>query len=170
MSDHNLHSLVKPKRAFTTLLFLLVLIAIDQYTKFLAVGRLKGGEPFILLPGILELRYVENTGAAFGILKGGSALFFVIALAVSVFLFYLILRAPESRRYDPLRLDFCFIIAGALGNLIDRARLSYVVDFIYFRLIDFPVFNVADIYITCACIALMLLLMFYYDDSELKLI
>ena len=147
-----------------------VLIALDQFTKALAVKELYGREPFVLLSGILELRYVENTGAAFGILKGGSLLFFVIAALVSLVLFYLLMKLPEGRRYMPLKLTFIFIISGALGNLIDRVRLSYVVDFIYFRLIDFPVFNVADIYITCSCAALVLLLIFYYKDDELKLL
>ena len=75
------------KRAFSVILSLAILIAIDQYAKAMAVSRLKDGGPFSLLPGILELRYVENTGAAFGILQGRSGIFFVIAIVVSAVLF-----------------------------------------------------------------------------------
>jgi signal peptidase II len=66
----------------------------------------------------------------------------------------------------PMRVCLCFIAAGAVGNFIDRLLFSYVRDFIYFRLIDFPVFNVADIYITCATAILMLLALFYYKEDD----
>ena len=156
------------KRAFSVILSLAILIAIDQYAKAMAVSRLKDGGPFSLLPGILELRYVENTGAAFGILQGRSGIFFVIAIVVSAVLFYGIMKLPHKRRYLPLGISMIFIIAGALGNLIDRIRLGFVVDFIYFRLIDFPVFNIADIYITCSCFMLAFLLIFYYKEGEFQ--
>ena len=170
MSETGCTSGLIVKRAISIVAAVTLLLCFDQWTKALAVERLKAGGPFILIPGVLELRYVENTGAAFGMLKGRSELFFIIAAAVSLFLFYAYLRLPRERRFRPLSACFIFIIAGALGNLIDRLRLSYVVDFIYFRLIDFPVFNVADIYISCACFALALLVVFYYKDTDLKLI
>ena len=154
------------KRAFSILVLVLVLAAFDQFTKALCLEHLKGEEPFVLLPGILELRYVENTGAAFCILKGRTWLFYILAPVVSALLIYAAMRLPDDRRYRPLILDLSFIAAGAIGNLIDRVRFSYVVDFIYFRLIDFPVFNVADIYITCACVLLAFLMLFYYKDSD----
>lgn len=154
------------KRAFSILVLVLVLAAFDQFTKALCLEHLKGEEPFVLLPGILELRYVENTGAAFGILKGRTWFFYILAPVVSALLIYAAMRLPDDRRYRPLILDLSFIAAGAIGNLIDRVRFSYVVDFIYFRLIDFPVFNVADIYITCACVLLAFRMLFYYKDSD----
>jgi len=76
------------------------------------------------------------------------------------------LKLPETSRFTPLRLCFLLIIAGAMGNWIDRLRQGYVVDFIYFKPIDFPVFNVADIYVTCAAFGLILLLLFYYTEEE----
>ena len=170
MSDTGLTSGLILKRAISIIAAVTLLICLDQLTKAMAVRSLKFGEPFILISGVLELRYVENTGAAFGMLQGRSELFFIIALAVSALLFYAYIRLPKGKRYRPLSLCFIFIIAGALGNLIDRIRLSYVVDFIYFRLIDFPVFNVADIYISCACFALALLLIFYYREDDLRLL
>ena len=67
----------------------------------------------------------------------------------------------------PLRAVALFIASGAVGNMIDRVALGYVVDFFYFELIDFPIFNVADIYVTCATIILAILILFYYKDEEL---
>ncbi len=156
------------RKAFPIILSLVLLIALDQWTKALAVAWLKDGEPFVLLPGIFELRYVENTGAAFGILKGRSGVFFVMATVACIALSYALMRLPSGRRMLPLRACFVCIMAGAIGNLIDRLRLGYVVDFLYFRLIDFPVFNVADIYITCSCVILAFLFIFYYKDGDLR--
>ena len=73
-----------------------------------------------------------------------------------------------SRHYMPLRVCAVLIVSGALGNFIDRVRLDYVVDFLYFKLIDFPIFNVADIYVTVTTIFLFLLLCFYYKEEELE--
>ena len=92
--------------------------------------------------------------------------FVVITLAALCVITYFLLHIPSQKRYLPLRICLCFIAAGAIGNFIDRLRLSYVRDFIYFSLIDFPVFNVADIYITCATILLVLLMLFYYRDED----
>lgn len=157
------------KRLSFSVLSVALLVGFDQWTKLLAVNGLKSKEPFVIFSGILELLYVENRGAAFGILKGKQWLFFAIAAFVCVALIRLILRLPNKRRYLPLGACYVFIIAGALGNLIDRMRQGFVVDFIYFMPIDFPVFNVADIYITCACAALVALIFFYYKDDETSL-
>ena len=73
---------------------------------------------------------------------------------------------PVSRRMLPLRLITVALAAGAIGNMIDRIVHHYVVDFIYFCLIDFPIFNVADIYVTCSCVLALILIFFYYEDEE----
>lgn len=156
------------KRAALVLLVVALLLAFDQWTKGLAVSYLENQNAKVLIPNVLELVFVRNFGAAFGILKGAQSFFFVIAGAVSAVLFVLLLRMPYGKRYLPLSACFTFIIAGALGNLIDRVQHTYVVDFIYFVPIDFPVFNVADIYITCSAAALIFLLLFYYKDDELN--
>ena len=134
-----------------------VLIIIDQITKRIAVNVLADGLRIPLINGVLEFTFVQNRGAAFGIMQN--------ALPFFVFTYFL-LHIPSQKRYLPLRICLCFIAAGAIGNFIDRLRLSYVRDFIYFSLIDFPVFNVADIYITCATILLVLLMLFYYRDED----
>ena len=143
-----------------------VLIIIDQITKRIAVNVLADGLRIPLINGVLEFTFVQNRGAAFGIMQNALPFFVVITLAALCVITYFLLHIPSQKRYLPLRICLCFIAAGAIGNFIDRLRLSYVRDFIYFRLIDFPVFNVADIYITCATILLVLLMLFYYRDED----
>ena len=76
-------------------------------------------------------------------------------------------RIPYTKKYMPLRICSILLIAGAVGNLIDRVRLNYVIDFFYFKLIDFPIFNVADCYVVVACIIFAFLILFYYkEDSD----
>ena len=143
-----------------------VLIIIDQITKRIAGNVLADGLRIPLINGVLEFTFVQNRGAAFGIMQNALPFFVVITLAALCVITYFLLHIPSQKRYLPLRICLCFIAAGAIGNFIDRLRLSYVRDFIYFSLIDFPVFNVADIYITCATILLVLLMLFYYRDED----
>ena len=143
-----------------------VLIIIDQITKRIAVNVLADGLRIPLINGVLEFTFVQNRGAAFGIMQNALPFFVFITLAALCVITYFLLHIPSQKRYLPLRICLCFIAAGAIGNFIDRLRLSYVRDFIYFSLIDFPVFNVADIYITCATILLVLLMLFYYRDED----
>jgi signal peptidase II len=155
-----------PGRLIFCLLVTAALIVIDQITKVIAVDALASGKSIPLIKGVLEFSYVENHGAAFGILQNALPFFVVITLAALAVIFYILVRVPEDRHFLPIRLCLCFIAAGAVGNFIDRLLLSYVRDFIYFCLIDFPVFNVADIYITCGTAILILLMLLYYRDEE----
>ena len=134
----------------------------DQFTKYLAVTRLKNQEPFVLIEGVFEFRYLENRGAAFGMLQDMQYVLAAGALIVCGVIVFLYFRMPVRRRYIPLRICAVFLCAGAIGNMIDRIRLHYVIDFLYFRLIDFPIFNVADCCVVVSCIAFALLLLFYY--------
>jgi signal peptidase II len=83
---------------------------------------------------------------------------------------YIVNRIPEDKKYRPLYLVSVLIFAGAIGNFIDRLKQQYVVDFIYFSPIDFPVFNVADIYVTCGCALMIVLFLFYYKDDDFSFI
>ncbi|MCD8121572.1 MAG: signal peptidase II [Clostridiales bacterium] len=154
------------------ILLSLVLILLDQYTKTLAVLCLKGQEPIVIVRDVFELLYSENRGAAFGIMQGQQTLFAVIGLVVFVFAGYVMLRLPgwSVKRYIPLKICVIMVTAGALGNMVDRLSVGYVVDFLYFVLIDFPIFNVADIYVTTAAAALIFLICFYYRDEELEML
>ena len=111
------------------LLFILAGVLLDQWTKSLAVLYLKGQEAFVLIPGVLELRYLENRGAAFGILQGGKTIFLIITPIVLLAAAYVLIRMPDGGKYRILHILLDSIIIGAVGNMIDRIRLDYVVDF-----------------------------------------
>lgn len=142
-------------------------VAADQLTKELAYKNLKlSGKGFVtLIPGVLELRYLENRGAAFGMLQNRLPLFILFAAVVSLAAVICYIRVPD-RRYLPLRVCMAGLTAGAVGNLIDRVLRGYVIDFIYISLIHFPIFNVADICVSLSAGLLMILMLFVYRDDE----
>ena len=128
-------------------------------------------EDIILIPGVLQLHYLENSGAAFSILTGRLFVFYILTPLLCLLILWFFLRIPaDNSRFIWLQLICILLFSGAIGNFIDRIRLHYVIDFIYFSLIDFPVFNVADIYVTVAAFALVIFILFYYKEDELSLI
>ena len=136
-------------------------------TKYFAVAYLKNNHAKVLIDGVFELQYLENRGMAFGILQNKQFLFVVGALVICGAILLIYGRIPYTKKYMPLRICSILLIAGAVGNLIDRVRLNYVIDFFYFKLIDFPIFNVADCYVVVACIIFAFLILFYYkEDSD----
>lgn len=149
------------------ILAVLLFTALDQITKYFAAMNLKEG-PFVLWDGVFELHYLENRGAAFGILQGQKWLIVVMGIIILAVICYFYLKMPYEKRYLPLRIISVFIIAGAFGNMIDRILYNYVIDFFYFKLINFPVFNVADIYVTLSAVFLFILFLFYYKEDELS--
>ena len=157
----------KWKYAVFALISFLILIVFDQWTKSLAVAYLMDKDPFIIIKNVFQLRYLENRGAAFGMMQGQQTFFLITGVIAVVILAYIYFKLPWTKRFVPLRAVALLIASGAVGNMIDRVTLGYVVDFFYFELIDFPIFNVADIYVTCATIVLALLILFYYKDEEL---
>lgn len=156
----------KIKRYLIGIISVLLLVVFDQYTKYLAVIKLKDKDPFILIDGVLQFNYLENTGAAWGILSGKKILFVIVTSLILIFLIYFFVKMPLEKKYNPLKLLTIILIAGAIGNLIDRIRLNYVVDFIYFNLINFPIFNIADCYVTVSVILLIILYSFKYNDND----
>ena len=157
------------KQILTALVSIMVLVGLDQVSKILAVAYLKDKDPFVILDGIFELRYLENHGAAFGILQNQQIFFYILTVVVILGLIWLYMfRIPMGKKYLPLNLVDVALIAGACGNLIDRVQQSYVVDFFYFKLIDFPIFNVADCYVTCSCVLLFALILFFYKEEDLQ--
>lgn len=155
---------------FLDLLGMCALVALDQYTKYLAVIHLKDKPAYIIINGVLELNYLENKGAAFGMLQNQKAFFIFVAVVVLSVIGYVLLKTPDNKKYRILHILLSLIAAGAIGNMIDRIRLNYVVDFIYFVLINFPIFNVADIYVTVSTAALVILLLFVYKENDLSFI
>ena len=140
-------------------LFVLAIVAADQITKYLVVANipLYGDVPF--LPGVLGLTYVQNTGAAFSAFQGMQWLFAVIFLLFTAGVLWEYFKKPMGCSAFE-RWCIAAIYGGGLGNMIDRLRLGYVVDMLETQFMDFPVFNVADCFITCGCIALIAHLFF----------
>ncbi len=151
-------------------------IVLDQVTKYLAVTHLKGADPTVLIDGVLQLEYLENRGAAFGLFQNMQWIFMIFSLLIAALVIFVYWRIPVGKRpagkrsFLPLRICAVLLLAGAIGNCIDRIRLGYVVDFIYFKLIDFPIFNVADMFVTVSVAFLIILLLFYYKEEDLNLL
>lgn len=139
---------------FYYLLFIGAVVGLDQFTKWLTVARipLEADVPF--LPGLLQLTYVQNPGAAFSTFEGQQWLFSLIFVVLTGFLLYEYFKKPMHFTHFE-RFCIAAIYGGGLGNMIDRQRQGYVVDMIETTFMDFPVFNVADCLICCGCVLLM---------------
>lgn len=157
------------KKGLIGLICSIILIVIDQVAKAAAVTHLKGQEAFVLWDGVFELRYLENHGAAFGMLQNQRTFFIIGTIILLIILAYLYLkRIPDERRYQWLNVIIVLYVAGAIGNFIDRLLNEYVVDFFYFVLIDFPIFNIADIYVVVSTALLLVLGFFYYKEEDFE--
>ena len=144
-------------------LFAAFIVAADQFTKYLTVANIPLYTDVPFLPGLLQLTYVQNTGAAFSSFEGQQWLFALIFLVFTGLIVY------EYRKNTMGFTTFerwCIaaIYGGGLGNMIDRVRMGYVVDMIETTFMEFPVFNVADCFITCGCILLMAHLILFNKD------
>ena len=145
------------KRNLTGCVAAVLLILFDQFTKMLAVAHLKNQPSNVLIDGVFELRYLENRGSAFGMMQNKLLI---------LYLFFK--KLPATRHFFWLNAVAVLFFAGAIGNFIDRVRQGYVVDFFYFSLINFPIFNVADIYVTAAAFLLIFLCLFYYKEEDFE--
>lgn len=156
---------IRIRRALFWVSGVLILTVLDQLTKVLAREKL-AGHPVALIPGVFELYYTENPDSGMGILKGENFLILFVLIAIASLIASLVidLRLPEGKRYYPMRFCLVLLPAGALGNMIDRVSKKSVTDFFYFSLIDFPIFNVADIYITVSVALLLVLILFVYKE------
>ena len=144
-------------------IFVGAVVLADQFTKALVVANIPLGGHVAFLPGFLDFTYVRNTGAAFSSFEGMHWLFALIfrVFTLGIFYEYFRKRMPFSN-FE--RWMIAAIYAGGLGNMIDRLRLGYVVDMIETQFMEFPVFNVADCFITCGCIALFVSLGFFNKE------
>lgn len=155
-------------RLGTCILSVLFLIFLDQGTKYLSVTYLSRKDRMVLIKGVLELRYLENRGMAFGMFEGKIPVFVVLCIVFFCVFIYFYRKVPKINYYLPLVLTAFLMLAGAVGNFIDRVWRGFVVDFIYFSLIDFPIFNVADIYVVVSGILLVYLVCFRYKDEDFR--
>ncbi len=135
-------------------LFAAGIVAADQFTKYLTVASIALGEKIPFLPGLIRFTYVRNYGAAFSSFQGQQWLFALIFAVFTVLMLWeYYKKSMPFSKFE--RWCIAAIYGGGLGNMIDRVRLGYVVDMIETEFMEFPVFNVADCFITCGCIALM---------------
>ena len=138
-----------------TVIICVAVIILDQVSKYFADTMIAGGSTVPLIPGVLELANVHNAGVAWGMLQGGRWIFIVLTVVVSAILvYYLFFRKDQLGTLA--RGSLSLILAGAVGNLIDRACLGYVRDMIYVSAIHFPVFNIADSAVTVGAVLLLI--------------
>jgi signal peptidase II len=135
---------------------IILAVFLDQLTKYLTVLYVQPVKTIPIIEDVLHLTYVENTGAAFGMLKNARWVFMVASTVMIIVLLVYMFGIPPKKRHWAENLCLALIIAGGIGNMIDRVALGYVVDMIDFRLINFAVFNVADSFV-CVGAGLMLL-------------
>ncbi len=141
-------------------LFALGIVGLDQWTKYLVLENIPLFGNVKAIPGLFHLTYVRNTGAAFSAFEGAQWLFAVIFLVLTAAIFYEYFKSPlPFTKFE--RWMIAAIYGGGIGNMIDRVRFGYVVDMIEVDFMKFAVFNVADCFITCGCIAMVVSLIFF---------
>ena len=144
-------------------LFAGVIVAADQISKLWVLEAIPLYTRVPVIDGLFHLTYVQNTGAAFSAFEGAQWLFALIFLFLTVCILW---EFPKKKLPFSTLERWCIaaIYGGGLGNMIDRLRLGYVVDMIEVEFIQFPVFNVADCFITCGCILMMISLVFFNKE------
>lgn len=144
----------------------ILLIYLDQITKNYASLYFKT-DKLVVINNILEFTYHENRGAAFGIMQNQHIIFYILTIIIMLLIIYYINKLELSKKNFPIFICLILIISGAIGNFINRLINKYVIDFIYFKPIDFPVFNLADTYITIAVFLFLFLSIFIYKDKDI---
>lgn len=145
-----------------------LLVFIDQLSKQAALKFLRDSD-ITLIPGVLELHYLENKGAAWGILQDKTWLLLAVTAAVLFVIVYVFYRISYGEKFRFLRFCIILLAAGALGNFIDRIMNHYVIDFIYFSLINFPVFNFADCFVCISAALILYCILFKYKDADFNI-
>ncbi len=146
------------KKHISCSVMILLIIAFDQITKYFASLNLKNADAVGFIPGLVQFRYAENTGMAFSMLSGARWVFILVTVIACVLVLYYLF----SDRCKSLWLYWSLgvIVSGGIGNLIDRIKFGYVVDFIEPTFVDFAVFNIADCAVTCGAVSLIAYLVY----------
>ncbi|KAF5077281.1 Lipoprotein signal peptidase [anaerobic digester metagenome] len=145
-----------------------ILIGLDQATKYLALTNLKPIGSMVFIKGFLDFTFVENRGVAFGMFSGQRWFILLLTVVITVALLYYYNKLPKTKEYQMVRMVMILIFSGAIGNMIDRVYHGYVVDFFEFSFFRFPVFNVADIYVVVGVCILAFLILFVIKEPEEK--
>jgi len=152
---------------FIPMILIALLTAIDQFTKYIVTSSFELHESKKVIDGVFSFTYIQNRGMAWGMFQNKIPVFVIFTCIVIIFAFRILYNVVDNKRYRWAKYVLILLVAGAIGNFIDRVKLGYVVDFLNFELIDFPVFNVADVYIVISMISAILLLIFVYSNEEL---
>ena len=146
----------------------IILIIADQASKYAALTHLKPVETIPIIQNIFSFTFVENRGAAFGMFQGARIGFLVVTPLILAAIVYYFIKLPYGRVYSFVRAALILVAAGAVGNFIDRLFRGYVIDFLHATFINFPVFNLADIFVVAGTGLLAVLIIFYIrDDPEI---
>ena len=166
----------KTKTWLKIALFIVFFVFLDQISKYWATASLKGKNSFVLIPNILSFTYLNggNDGAAWGLLSGKKIIFIIFTI-IAVILICKFISNVITLNFNSslnkskalfMQYSMALLIAGAIGNLIDRIVYGTVTDFICFDFIKFPIFNVADCYVTCSCVVLAIICIFKLSEDE----
>lgn len=143
---------------------IIMIIILDQVAKYYAVLKLKPIDTYPLIQDVFHLTYRQNDGAAFSMLSEKQTFLIIVTSVVIIGMFIYLMKVYTRPNYRVLSIAFTMVIGGAIGNLIDRVRLNYVVDFFDFNLINFAIFNTADVFIVCGAILLSYAILFTNID------
>lgn len=146
----------------------LILVGIDQYSKYYIVHSMKLHDSIPVVKDVFEIHYIHNPGAAWGMFENQQLFFYICTIVVCIFGVLCYLKCLKLCKYQDLRVLLVIALSGAIGNFIDRIRFQYVIDFLYFKLIDFPVFNIADCYVTVSFFFMIILLLFKYKEEDIE--
>ena len=154
--------------------FMFFLVVVDQVSKYLANTHLKGKNELVIINKVLNFYYLDggNRGAAWGMFSGKIVMFIIFTIiaifVISIFMknIYGLIVETDRNLFRGLNVCMALLMSGAIGNLIDRVVHNYVIDFIYIKFIDFPIFNVADCYVTVSCALIIILCLFKVREEE----
>lgn len=158
--------IMKSRKIILPIIIIAILALADQIIKFIVVKNIDLYDNIPIIEGVFEITYIRNTGSAWGILAGKTTFLLIMTLIVFLVSGYVYNNIIDIPKYKPMRICLVILIGGAVGNMIDRIRLGYVIDYLYFKLIDFPVFNLADIFVTISLLGILILIIFKYNNSD----
>lgn len=150
------------------ILSFLFLVFIDQLVKYLIDKKMELNSSIVLWKDVFEIHYIHNSGAAWGLLEDKLVLFYICTGIVFIIGVSIYIKCVQKNKFKDIRILIVLILSGAIGNFIDRIRFHYVIDFLYFKLINFPVFNIADCYVTIGFFVLIYLILFKYKDEDFE--
>lgn len=146
---------------------IVIVLILDQITKLWARNTLSGAS-IVVWKDVFSFRLIYNTGASFGIFQNKTVALTIFSIVGMIAIAVLYFWLPKEKKMRPMRLTLAMIVAGGIGNIIDRIMFGKVTDMFSFDLINFPVFNVADIGVTCGAIVMCFLWIFYYKEEDLN--